>query len=201
MIKNIIFDLGNVILSFKPKKFLLRYTTDEDYIEEFYSKVIKSDIWLNLDYGRISLNNAKKEFLERFPEDSKFIITFFNNWKEIFTPIQSNIKILHDLKSNGYKVYFLSNFIDEGFEFIRNQYEFFSFFNGGIISCDEEVVKPEIEIYLKLINKYNLIPEESIFIDDLPKNLSPAQKLKMKTILYSANTDLRTELRKFKVSI
>lgn len=201
MIRNIIFDLGNVLLNFKPETFLLRYTKDEQYIQNFISKVIRNKIWFRLDRGTISLENAKEEFIRKYPEDNSFIITFFEHWMEMLTPIQESVKILCDLKANGYNTYILSNFIEETFEIIEKKYKFFSLFDGKIISGQEKVIKPEIEIYQKLIDKYNLVPEECVFIDDIRSFLSRARKLNMKTILFTPNTDLRTELRKLYINV
>ena len=105
------------------------------------------------------------------------------------------------LKFNGYNTYILSNFIEEAFEIIQKKHQFFSLFEGRIISCQEKVIKPEIEIYQKLINKYNLVPEQCVFIDDIRSFLSRARKLNMKTIWFSPDTDLRTELRNLDVNI
>ncbi|MFW9826267.1 MAG: HAD family hydrolase [Candidatus Thorarchaeota archaeon] len=201
MIRNIIFDLGNVLLNFKPQKFLLKYIPDEEYVKEFTIKVIGSNIWLDLDRGTISIKNAEKEFLKIFPKESTFIIWFFKRWMEMLTPIHKNIKILYDLKTNGYKTYILSNYIIEAFNFVSKKYDFFSLFNGDIISSNVKMIKPEIEIYQKLIDKYNLVPEESVFIEDVPRFLLPARKLKIKTILFSENTDLRSALRKLEINI
>jgi putative hydrolase of the HAD superfamily len=201
MIKNIIFDLGNVLINFKPDKFLLRYTKNEKFINSFISKVIRDKIWLNLDRGVISLENAKKEFIEKYPEDTNFILTFFKDWMEMLTPIEENIKILYELKSNSYKVYILSNYILEAYHYVKSTYEFISVFDGEIISGKEKVIKPEPEIYQKLVQKYKLIPKECVFIDDIPTCLLYARKIKMKTIHYLPNVDLRRELRKLEVKI
>ncbi|UCD02110.1 MAG: HAD family phosphatase [Promethearchaeota archaeon] len=201
MIKNIIFDLGNVLLDFKPEKFLLKYSKDENYIGDFIFKVIKSKIWLNLDRGIISLERAKDKFIQKFPEERDFLVTFFEHWMEMLTPIEENVKILYDLKSNGYSIYILSNFIEEAFHFVKNQYKFLSLFDGKIISGKVRVIKPEINIYQRLIDKYNLLPDECVFIDDIQSFLTPAKKLNMKTILFLPNTDLRSELRDFGVNI
>ncbi|MFX0038319.1 MAG: HAD family hydrolase [Promethearchaeota archaeon] len=201
MIKNIIFDLGNVLINFKPDKFLLRYTKNEKYINSFISKVIRDRIWLNLDRGVISLENAKNEFIEKYPEDANFILTFFEDWMEMLTPIEENIKILYELKSNSYKIYILSNYILEAYHYVKSIYEFISVFDGEIISGKEKVIKPEPEIYQKLVQKYKLIPKECVFIDDIPTCLLYARKIKMKTILYLPNVDLRRELRKLEVKI
>ena len=201
MIRNIIFDLGNVIFNFKPEEFLRRFTIDYDYIEYFISNVIRSKIWLELDRGKISIKEAEIEFKKKFPKDQEFIELFFTYWMEMLTPIQENVEILYDLKSNGYRIYILSNFIIEAFEFVKQKYDFLSLFDGKIISGQVKVIKPDLEIYRKLINKYGLIPEECIFIDDVRAFLSRAKKLNIKTILFNKNTDLRTELRYLNVKV
>ncbi|MFX1573632.1 MAG: HAD family hydrolase [Promethearchaeota archaeon] len=201
MIKNIIFDLGNVLLNFKPEEFLLRYTQDGKLIKKFISKVIRSRIWLKLDRGTLSVQKAREEFLSRFPEDSHLIISYFDHWMEMLTPIQNNVRILRDLKMKGYKLYILSNFIEEAFNYVCNKYDFFSLFDGGIISCRIHIIKPEIEIFKKIIEKFNLDPEECLFIDDVATFLFKARKFKIKTIQYLPYTDLREELRNLNIDV
>ena len=201
MIKNIIFDLGNVLLKFQPSEFLLRFTDDVKYIDQFVPKIFRSTVWLDLDRGTLSLENAKTNFISRYPKEEAFITLFFNHWMEMLTPIDENIDILKDLRDLGYKTFILSNFIKETFTFIENKYNIFSLFDGQIISGYEKTIKPEKEIYIKLLNKYHLIPEESLFIDDVLFFLKPAKKLGMKTIWNQPETDLREELRKFNIAI
>lgn len=201
MNRNVIFDLGNVLLNFKPEQFLLRYGKDEIYIKSFISKVIKGKIWLNLDRGRVTIKEAKIKFIKKFPEEKKFISIFFKHWMEMLTPIEENVKLLYDLKSKGYRIYILSNFIQEAFKYIKKNYKFLSIFDGEIISAKARVIKPEHEIYQKLLDKYKLIPEECVFIDDVETFLFYPQNLGMKTILFLSNTDLSTELRKIDVKI
>ena len=76
MIKNIIFDLGNVLLKFQPKEFLVRFTDDAEYIDQFIAKIFRSDIWINLDRGTTSLENAKDDFLSKYPKEKDFLIYF-----------------------------------------------------------------------------------------------------------------------------
>jgi putative hydrolase of the HAD superfamily len=201
LIRNIIFDIGNVLLNFKPKQFLKRFTNDELRIKEFIVNVIKTELWLNLDRGIISLQEARDEYLERYPEENNMILTFFNHWKEMLTPITQNIEILRELKSNGYRIYFLSNFIKEAFDYVQDRYEFFTLVDGKVISSEIKYVKPEAKIFQYLLEKYNLNPMQCVFIDDVESNLPQAHSLKMKTIHYLKDTNLRSELRKLKVNI
>ncbi len=196
MIKNIIFDLGNVLLNFKPKEFLLRFTHDKEYIDQFISKVTRSKTWLELDRGTNSVENARTIFLSEYPDEKEIIELFFDQWMDMLTPIEENVKILEEVKELGYRTYILSNYIIEAFSYILSKYSFLSLFDGQIISGVEKVVKPEKAIYELLLSRYNLVAEESLFIDDVLFFLKPAKKLGMKTIWNRPETDLREELKK-----
>ena len=199
MIKNIIFDLGNVLLNFKPDEFLLRFTRDKEYIDQFVSKVTRSKVWLELDRGTKSVENARTFFLSKYPQEKDFLELFFDQWMDMLTPIEENLKILKELKKLGYRLYILSNYIKEAFNYINKKYKFFSLFDGQIISGFENVIKPEKKIYELLLIRYTLIPEECLFIDDVLFFLKPAKRLGIKTIWNRPITDLREELIKFDI--
>ncbi|GAH06789.1 unnamed protein product, partial [marine sediment metagenome] len=175
-------DLGNVLIKFKPHEFLLRFTNDKEYIDQFVSKITRSKTWLELDRGASSLENARNIFLSKYPREKEFIEQFFDQWMDMLTPIEENIEILGELKELGYRLYILSNYIKEAFSYVSSKYNFFSLFDGQIISGVENLIKPEKAIYDLLLSRYNLLPEESLFIDDVLFFLKPAKKLGMKTI-------------------
>jgi len=190
-----------VLLSFKPEEFLLRFTEDQDLIRFFIQNIIRSKTWLKLDRGSISVESARYEFLEQFPEKDTIINLFFEVWTEILIPIQENVQILKDLKKNGYNCYYLSNFIEEAYWIVIKKFDFFSFFNGGIISSLVKLIKPESEIYSCLLKKYELKPEECLFIDDVIGFLRPAKRLGFMTIHYTPESDLRQELNNLGILI
>jgi len=199
MIKNIIFDLGNVLLNYKPIEFLLQFTTDQERINGFISKVSFSKTWFELDRGTLSLEKAREILSSRYPEEVDLLVPYFEHWLEILTPIQDRIEILEPLKNNGYKLFILSNFIEEAFQHVIEKYDFFSLFDGRVISYEEKVIKPEKAIYDILVSRYNLIPQESVFLDDHLSFLKPAKQLGMNTILVKQNTDLQVEFRKINI--
>ncbi len=201
MIRNFIFDIGNVLLTFEPRQFLLQFTNDISQIEKFMSKVTGSKAWLKLDRGELSVENAKNLFLLKYPKQTELIKLFFENWFKIFEPIPKNIEILKDLKQNGYKVFALSNFIKESYQFVIQKFDFFSLFDGQVISWKEKYIKPEFEIYKILLRRYKLNSQECIFLDDHSSFLISAEKLGIHTLLITKNTDLRAELRKLNVNI
>lgn len=84
------------------------------------------------------------------------ILSAFDNWYELLKPIEVSINVLKQLKENGYKPYYLSNFHLKAFEYVTKKYEFFKLFDGGVVSYKEKLLKPEVEIYNTLINRYGL---------------------------------------------
>lgn len=201
MIRNIIFDLGNVLITFRPELFLLKYTDNPDMIKFFINKITHSSTWLEMDKGMRSVSSARIFFTEKYKTKKQIIDLFFDSWMDIFTPIQENVQILEELSKKGYDCYYLSNFIAEAFEFVSNKFEFFSFFCGGIISSLVKIIKPDPKIYTTLLTKYQLDPLKCVFIDDILGFLRPARKTGFKTIQYTSNCNLRGKLRQLEIII
>lgn len=194
MIKNIVFDLGRVLLSFEPKKYLQETFKDSYLCETLFKEIFSSKEWLNLDCGTISKENAVQAFVNRNPNYNKEITHCMNDWHNILTPIESNVNVLRKLKTNGYNLYILSNFHELAFEHVSTKYDFFKLFDGGIISYKVNQLKPNKEIYTTLMNKYDLVPEETLFIDDSEENINSADLLGFNTIHCTDNIDLMLEI-------
>jgi putative hydrolase of the HAD superfamily len=201
MIENIIFDLGNVLLNYKPKEFLLRFTQDIELINSFVKDINGSDTWLDLDRGIITIDEARDYFVSQYPEKKELILLYFEHWVEGLTPIQENIDILKELHEKGYKTYILSNYMQEPYDIVKTKHDFFSLVDGQVISYEIHSIKPEKEIYQTLLSRYNLVPEECVFIDDHQFVLDVAKEFGINTILYNPEVDLREELRKLNVHV
>lgn len=199
MIENIIFDLGNVLLNFDPKGYVKSKITEEK-VEEIYKDIFQSDEWPMLDRGTISEYDAKINIINRNIENEQLINIVFENWYDILTPIESSVDVLKGLKQKGYNVYYLSNFHLAAFEHITKKYDFFECFDGGVVSYKENLLKPEKEIYEKIIDKYNLQPNQTLFIDDMKENVNAAIKSGLKGILLENPKDLRMKLEEFNIN-
>lgn len=194
MYKNIIFDLGNVLLNYNPVNYLNAKVEDNAKVLQLKEQIFDSNEWALLDRGTITEAEAIDAICSRYPENKALINLVFDNWYELLTPIEASIDILKALKENNYKIYFLSNFHLLAFENVCSRFDFFNLFDGGIVSYKEKYLKPEAEIYNCLINTYSLIPEESIFIDDMPDNIAGAKKLGFNTINFKDSKDLKENL-------
>lgn len=200
MIKNVIFDLGNVLLNFEPKEYVKSKVVEEK-IEEIYESIFKSEEWPMLDRGTITEERAKVNIINRKMENEEFINSVFENWYDILTPIESSVEILRKLKERGYKVFYLSNFHLAAFEYVTKKHNFFGLFDGGVVSYKEKLLKPEKEIYEKILSEYNLEPEETLFIDDMEANVTAAIKSGIKGIVLKNPIDLKEELENLDVNV
>lgn len=199
MYKNIIFDIGNVLLNFKPEEYLKTKIIESDKILEVYKELFQSKEWLMLDRGTITEEEAKSILINKSSKNGHLIKLAFENWYEMLTPIEDSVKILKELKDADYKVYFLSNYHLLAFENVTKRYNFFNFFDGGVVSYKENQIKPEEEIYKRIIEKYKIKPKKSIFIDDGQSNIDGASKLNFNTILFKSSKDLREKLRTYNI--
>jgi putative hydrolase of the HAD superfamily len=190
MLKNAVFDLGNVLISFRPSEFLIRKNYPEAYRETILNDIFRSREWHLIDEGVLTVSEAIENILLRSSLERHEILQIFNHRKEILYPIESNIKILPELKKQGFKLYYLSNFPLDMFEDLKNSYELFRFFDGGIISAEVKLAKPDVRIYQTLLEKYGLIAGECLYIDDLEANVRPAESLGMKGIITFGSPDI-----------
>lgn len=196
MIKNIIFDLGNVLIKYSPESFLEKNVKKERQ-EKFIATVFKSKEWLELDRGTLSYEDAIEKFAEIIPEDRENLEKLFkNNIMDCLAPIEENIEILKKLKKKGYNLFVLSNFHRSAFEQVQKEWEFFDEFDGGVISCYCHLLKPNQRIYELLLARYGLIPEETLFIDDTKINVEKAEKIGMEGIYLDLPEMLEKLLKK-----
>lgn len=175
MIKNIIFDLGNVLIRFKPEEFVNK-NIKKEYREKFFNAVFKGQEWADLDRGVLEYSDAVKIFSEKIPECSSEIKKLFDNYiLDVLEPIEKNIEIMKSLKGK-YKLFVLSNFHYPAFDYIFKNWEFFKYFDGKIVSGHCKLLKPEKEIYELLCSIYSLKPNECVFIDDTKANIEAAEE-------------------------
>lgn len=185
MYKNIIFDLGGVVVNFTPKDFLMDRFMNKKAEEIVYDLTFGSKEWSDLDRGDISRGTANRIMLENAARCGRTfeVQTVIDEWESILQTNQRTVKTMCRLKLGGYKLFYLSNMAQDTFENIR-QRDFFALFDGGVVSCDVHLLKPDPKIYTLLMQKYRLTYGESVFIDDSKQNAQAAYNLGITGILY-----------------
>jgi putative hydrolase of the HAD superfamily len=194
MIKNIVFDLGNVLISFRPSEYLKRNNYPEKTRERILNDIFMSPEWLMLDDGKITPEEAIDSIARKSSLKRAEIALIFNLRIEIMFPLDKNTGLLPGLRKRGFKLYYLSNFPLDTFDKVKNSYGFFKYFDGGIISSEVKYSKPGIEIYKIFLKKYDLKPEESLFIDDIEANVKTAEFIGMKCIYTDGSLDIGNKL-------
>jgi epoxide hydrolase-like predicted phosphatase len=196
MIKNLIFDLGNVLISFKPSEYFDKQNYPESVKALILSDIFGSEEWLKLDNGEITTAEAIDSIARNSSMNKAEIVHIFNLRTDLMFPLDSNARLLPGLKKRGFRLYFLSNFPKDIFDEVRTGYYFFKQFDGGLISGDAKSSKPDTEIYKLLLEKYSLNASECLFIDDLEINVRTAESLGMKGIHTNGSLEISEEIEK-----
>lgn len=184
MIKNIVFDIGDVILNFDFKKVVDEFTNDLEKKEFFLNNILTSPSWQGftlIDYGYLTIGEAISIVQDNTNyRESDLVEKVFKNY---FLYSHINKKVLDLIKKlrKEYKIYLLSNINEHTFNFIKTS-GLFEIVDGYILSFEEHKVKPNEGIYKKLLAKYGLTASESLFIDDNLRNIKTAKRLNFEVI-------------------
>lgn len=200
VIKNIIFDFGGVLMDWNPRYFFKDYFNDEERMEHFL-KNIATDEWnAEQDRGR-SLSEGTEFQVAKHPEWEKELRAYYDNWTSmLLRDIPENVAVLRKLENSGYELFGLTNWSAETFIYALDNYDFFQIFKDKIVvSGTEKLIKPDPEIWTVLLNRYKIIAEESVFINDNAKNIEVAKSLGFICVHVQEATDLEKELRELGV--
>ena len=174
-IKNVVFDFGGVLLDWNPRYFYKSIFNDDQKMEYFLQNIATSTWNAQMDKGR-SFEECMKELAEQYPEYKDPIMLYRKGWETMLKgPIESGMRVLDAvMNAQKFKVYGLTNWPAETFPGTFNKYKFLQKFEGIVVSGEEQMIKPEKGIYLTLIERYNLVPEETFFMDDNIQNVETA---------------------------
>lgn len=182
MIKNIVFDIGNVILNFDYMKVISEYTDSIEEKKFILDNIMNSPEWLGyslIDTGFITKEEAIQMVQDRTNHiNDNLVRNFWNNYNNYAFVDKRVLNLIERLKNKGYKVYLLSNMNEYTFNKVKAS-NLFNIVDGYVLSYLVHQVKPYISIYKTLINKYNLRVSECLFIDDNEKNIDTANSLGM----------------------
>jgi putative hydrolase of the HAD superfamily len=195
MVKNIIFDLGNVLISFKPSEYFDKKKYPETIKTTILSDIFGSKEWQMLDKGEITTSEVIDAIALRSTLNKEEIAHIFNLRTDLMFPLDQNVRLLPELKKQGFRLYYLSNFPLDIFEEIRTGYYFFKFFDGGLISSEVKSSKPESLIYEIFLERYSLIAEECLYIDDIEINVKAAEAIGMKGLFTNGSLEISKKIQ------
>ncbi len=199
-IKNIIFDLGGVLIDASGKEYFKALYPDPILRERVKEVIHHAPIWDKYDLGIYQkYDDPVESVVALAPEYEKEIKQFFSiELLDAYTPIAKGVELLYDLKKKGYPLYLISNYAKDGYEHISKKYDFFQEFEGTLVSYKVRLRKPDSRIYRLLIEKFDFMAEECLIIDDNIDNINTAASLGFQTLFYQEET-AREELKKLGV--
>jgi 2-haloacid dehalogenase len=191
----IIFDLGAVLIDWHPDHLYKKLIGSDEEREWFYQHVCTSDWNEEQDAGR-PLAYATEMLVTKHPEHEEMIRAYYGRWEEMLNgPIEGTLEILRALKEKGqYQLIALTNWSAETFPIALEKYDFLHWFQGRVVSGEEKTRKPFTDIYQTLLDRYNVNPQEAVFVDDNKRNLGPAEALGIKTIHFLSPEQFKEEL-------
>ncbi len=184
MIKDVVFDFGGVLMDWDPRYLYRTYFKDEEQMEYFLSHIC-TDAWnAEQDRGR-TFDEGVSLLLRQYPQYAEPIRMYKDRWESMLKgEFPRSVELLRRLKEQGYGIYGLTNWSAETIPIAFAKYDFFSLFDGIVVSGEEKLIKPDPKIYRILLERYNLSTENTLFIDDSPANIEAASHLGFQTILF-----------------
>ena len=182
---NFVFDIGNVLIQFKPLPFLENLFPKKSVQAKMYETIFQSPEWEQLDRGLISQKEALDIFFAREPDFQLSILKAMENVTDMLTPVSDTVALLPKIKERGHSLYYLSNCPAEIRDYLLEKYAFFTLFDGGVFSCDVYATKPSPAIYRHFLEKYQLDPKDCVFFDDMAENVTAARQEGMQAVQFT----------------
>lgn len=198
-IKNIVFDIGNVMLIWDPQKVVASLFPAHEP-KALSSAIFRSEIWFDLNKGFISESEAINLYLKNnVPLNHVQLEELMFSIKESLLPVEGSLELLNTLHQRGIPLYSITDNVKEIMSYLKIKYNFWEKFYGVVVSADIGCLKPAAEIYLHLLNTYRLNPSETVFFDDLLLNVEGAKKVGMHAFQFVDVQGCENDLRQLQL--
>ena len=200
MIETVVFDLGGVLINWDPRNLYRKIMPDPDEVETFLQEVCTFDWNAQQDAGR-PLAEATQILVEQFPHQEDLIRMYYDRWEEMLDgSIQETVALLDTLRQQQqHRLLALTNWSHETFPRALELFDFLHWFEGIVVSGEEQLKKPDERLYHILFDRYHIDPQKAVFIDDSHPNVVAARDLGMKAIHFKGPELLRNELNELQV--
>ena len=174
-VNTIIFDLGKVLVDYDWKKYLKSLHYDEASIQAVGDAMFASKDWVEADRGVRNEEEILQSFIDNDPEYEKEIRNAFEDMGFTIHTFSYTRIWLKYLKKRGYKIYYLSNFSKPLYDRCKEELSFLDLMDGGYMSWQVKMLKPEPEFYQKLLKDFKIDPAKAVFLDDVLANIAEAR--------------------------
>ncbi len=196
-IRNVIFDVGGVLLQWDPPAFIAKLHPDAATQARIRREIFEHPDWHEFDRGTLDVDGAAALFGQRAGLEPQQVRTLLQTANESLSPIPGTVQLVEDLSAAGVHLFLLSNMPVSTYEFLTRRHKFFGHFKRLVISGAIRMIKPEPAIYKHLVETTGVVPSESVFIDDLTKNVIAARECGLHAIQFRGPDDCRAALRTY----
>ncbi|ANQ21850.1 HAD family hydrolase [Vibrio natriegens] len=194
-IKNVVFDIGNVVVRWAPLEIVRLTFGNIDSAEEKVKSIFQSDTWLDLNKGIISESEAKLQYQQLLGFSELDCERLFYYVKQTQILIYGSVELIRRVKAAGYRVFALTDNVHEIVSYLKETYAFWNLFEGAAVSAELGLLKPQSEIYQSLLTQYELKASETVFIDDMPYNVEGAKTVGMAAIQFENARECEADLK------
>lgn len=195
MIKNVVFDIGNVLADFNIMGFLGAKGFDPAMIKRILKASALSPYWEQFERDEINEEEALALFASIDPEIEEALDKAFSNIDGMITPRDFAIPLVKGLKEAGYNVYYLSNYSRKAYNECKDSIEFMKYTDGGVLSFQAKMSKPDPAMYKLFLEKFGLVAGETMFVDDTAENVEAAKALGFNGIVFETYEKMIEEFR------
>jgi putative hydrolase of the HAD superfamily len=200
-IRNIVFDIGNVVVRWSPEAVCEAAYGKDAATPEIVDAVFGDPLWPALNRGEVSVSDAMAQYALKLGWSDDFRDGFFGHLTESLIEVPGTIAMMDGLQADGYQLYALTDNVHEIMAYLRARYDFWAKFTGVVNSAELGTIKPDPAIYHHLLNTYDLVPEETLFLDDLAKNVAGAQAVGIHAIQFATCDQAKVEMRAMGVRV
>ncbi len=198
MIHTIIFDIGNVLVHFRWKELYADLGFTGEKFEKIADATVRSHWWNEFDRGLMTTEEVIGHFVENAPEYREEITEIYRHMGEIVRIYDHAIPWIQELKQSGYQVYVLSNWPRPAYDAnLHTNLRFLEYVDGGVMSFQEGLIKPDRRIFELICKRYDIDPKEAVFLDDNAENIEAAKAFGLNAIRFQDYEQAKAELKKY----
>lgn len=187
MIKQVIFDLGRVLLQWEPEQLARELFLKNRNFDYDVWTITQDRAWLDFDMGLLRTREIIELYKDKFSKES--LELFMAQVPHILTPQPEGLRLFEAAKEKGLKRYILSNMSHDFYEHLVKSYPFLHEFDGSVYSCHYNLAKPDTELFKTILKKFHLVPSETLFVDDMDYNVEAAESLGIKGLVFNKSTN------------
>jgi 2-haloacid dehalogenase len=190
----VIFDLGNVLLDWDPRRLYRTLIDEPGELEHFLTEICSRE-WHDVQDRGGSTRLGTEQLQDRYPEHAELIAAFYSRWPEMTAgSLPATVDVLAELRAAGVRLLALTNWPAETFAPARDRFDFFGWFEGIVVSGEEGVAKPDEEIFKLLLDRYRVDPATAVYIDDTGAHVETARRLGLAGVVFRSAAELRHDL-------